>query len=110
MSIKRQGADMRLLAFEEHRTFSIWRHAVNLALIARGDEKIASRIKGQCPNVFGFGIVIIFALAILRNSVDLAVWRGRDEHLIFFIDGNRVDLESLEFSERLFFARRRYPV
>ena len=57
------------------RAFAVRRHAMDLALIPGRDEQIAGRVEGHGPDVFGFGIVEDFRLAVARDAVDLAIGR-----------------------------------
>src|ERR1700693_453513 len=90
---------MRLFGLKKHRTLAVAADAMNLSLIAGGDEKIAFSVECQRPDIFLMGIVENLGLAVGPDLVDLAVRIGGGIDLIAEIDGDGMDFQSFELGE-----------
>ena len=101
---------MRLLAAKEHAAFAIRSDAMDFSLVPGSHQQIALAVERQRPDVLGLRIVKDFRFSSGRNFVDFAIRVGGDEYLVLAVDGDGVDFQGVEFSERLLFAARGDPV
>ncbi len=96
---------MRLFGLEKDGPFAVARHAMNLALVARGDKEIALAVERHAPDIFLARIVEQPRLAVRRNFVNLSVGVGGGVNVIVRIHDDRVDLETFQFGKGTALAR-----
>ena len=102
--VDRQRAHVRLLGPVEHAAFTVRRDAVNLALVAGGDEEIALMVEHHGPDVFRLGLVEDGRLAIAVDAIDAPVGRSRGVYAVARIHGQRVNLQRVQVRYELAFA------
>ncbi len=101
---------MGLSALEEDGSLALGGYAVDLAGIACPHKEVASGVEGQRPDVLGLGVVENVCLAIVGNSIDLAIGRGSRVHAIIFVNRYGVDFDRLKLREGFLFSARRDAV
>ena len=85
---------------------AVRRDAVHFALVAGSDVKVALAVEGHAPDVLGLGIVNHFGLTAGFEAIDLAVRRGRGEHLVAAVDRDGVHFHPRKFADYFRLAAR----